>query len=274
MKEEKFFGRRRGQIQGAMNKEANMRQKLTTMYSNDHNKLDMENAGAARDRPLAEVLCQRRGFVALPTKGAAMQWLHRGLFYNHNFFKEVNMKKILSSMAIIGYTILNVAAANAYDGMITFNGRLTDTTCNVDVNGGGPFTGVVTLPTISASDLSTPGDTAGPTRFNIMLTNCTGSSSKVLAYFEDNPAFVNATTGNLKNLIADTSGGATNVELQLLDSAGALIKVGDDSQRDGAWAPIDTSGNATIQHTVRYYTPGGAGPGLVKGQVTFELEYL
>jgi len=261
---------RHGHEQGA-----NMRQRLTTMYSEDHDRLDMENAGVARDRPLAEV--QRRGFTALLTNGAAMQWLHRGLLYNHNFFKGDHMKKILSSMAVIGYTILNVAAANAFDGQITFNGTLTDTTCKVNINGGGQL-GIVTLPTISTSDLSTEGDTAGETTFNIVLTECSGdTSSEVLAYFEYDAAFVNPTTGNLRNLLEGVSGGATKVELQLLDSADTVIKVGDESQRGGVWATIDASGNATIQHAVRYYATGPgsakATAGQVKGQVTFTLTY-
>jgi len=180
------------------------------------------------------------------------------------------MKKILSSIAIIGYIVLSTAAAHASDGQITFNGKLTDTTCTIDVNGGGAFLGAVRLPTISASELPSVGATAAPTNFSIDLTLCTGSSTQVLAFFEPSSSFVSA-TGNLKNLITDSTG-ATNVELQLLDSAGTIIKVGDSSQYDGAPTLI-VDNKATIRHSVQYYATGTAGAGLVESKVTFILTY-
>lgn len=180
------------------------------------------------------------------------------------------MKKTFTSIALIACAIMTTMDAHASDGSITFNGRLTDTTCTIDVNGGGKL-GVVQLPTIPAATLPTSGTTAAPTKFYITLTQCSGSANQVLAYFENNNAYVNSATGNLKNLITDATG-ATNVELQLLDSTGKVIMVGDDNQHDGPATPI-SGGNATIQHAVQYYATDEAGAGLVQGQVTYQLTY-
>ena len=248
--------------------EANMRQRLTTIYSKDHNRLDMENAGAARDRPLAEVLCQRRKSVDLLTKGATMQRLHRGLFYNHNFLKEVHMKKILSSMAIIGYTILNVAAANAVDGTINFQGELLNTSCVIKVNGqGSPAT--VTLPTVGVSALSTVGQTAGDTNFDITVSDCDGSYDVVTEFTGSN---IDVSSGRLINTAVS---GAAGVQLEVLDRATGLpIKLGPGSELDATPVTTDASGNATLPYTVRYYAAGSSvTAGLVTSSVEFTIVY-
>ncbi|STS63043.1 putative fimbriae; major subunit [Klebsiella aerogenes] len=108
-----------------------------------------------------------------------------------------------------------MSAANAAStGTITFNGELTDTTCDVDVNGQGADA-TVTLPTVSINQLTKPGNTAGRTSFNMNLSNCVigtvGGHSKVAAFFQPGDT-VDLSTGRLKNV----GGDATMVDLQLL----------------------------------------------------------
>ncbi|MBL2545168.1 type 1 fimbrial protein, partial [Klebsiella pneumoniae] len=52
-------------------------------------------------------------------------------------------------------------AANAADGTITFNGKVTDKTCTISTPGGKDF--AVTLPTVSKNTLATAGAVAGRT---------------------------------------------------------------------------------------------------------------
>lgn len=57
----------------------------------------------------------------------------------------MNKPAILSFLAIASLSSSSIAYA-ASTGTITFEGQLTDTTCDVSVNGGGPDA-TVTLPT-------------------------------------------------------------------------------------------------------------------------------
>ena len=52
-------------------------------------------------------------------------------------------------------------AANAADGTITFNGKVTDKTCTISTPGGKDFS--VNLPTVSKNTLAAAGNVAGRT---------------------------------------------------------------------------------------------------------------
>ncbi len=78
-----------------------------------------------------------------------------------------------------------VGSAMAYDGTITFTGKVVAQTCNVTTGNDGNFT--VTLPTVSNKALATPGETTGLTPFSINLTGCTSTvdgAGHVKAFFE------------------------------------------------------------------------------------------
>nr|WP_242880400.1 fimbrial protein [Stenotrophomonas maltophilia] len=65
-------------------------------------------------------------------------------------------------------------AANAADGTITFNGKVTDKTCTISTPGGKDF--AVNLPTVSKNTLATAGAVAGRTPFAINLTKCSAGN--------------------------------------------------------------------------------------------------
>lgn len=187
------------------------------------------------------------------------------------------MKKIIVSLSVL--TVLSAAsiAANAAStGTITFNGELTDSTCNVDINGQGAD-GIVNLPTVSVNQLTAAGETTGRTAFNMNLSDCVvgaqGGHSKVSAFFQPGTT-VDLATGRLKN--TDTAG-ATQVDLQLLDVSGGYkkINVGNTDQVNAMeYLDIDQStGSVMLPYAVEYYANGQTTPGLVQSSVVYNLQY-
>ncbi|BAN22421.1 fimbrial protein [Caballeronia insecticola] len=151
---------------------------------------------------------------------------------------------------------------------MTINGQLTANTCDVSGNGqGNNFT--VTLPTLSAKELAAAGSTAGATAFNIALSNCTPNTGNVHAFWEYG---VNTLAdGNLKN-----NGGASNVEVQLLDyNAGQkVIDVSKADLAQNSQSVAISSGSASLQFAAQYISPtGSAGPGSVTTDVTYSMVY-
>ncbi len=121
------------------------------------------------------------------------------------------MRKIQFILGILAAA--SSSATLAYDGTITFNGKVVDQTCSV-TTGTDPLT--VTLPTVSTKSLDSTGKVAGLTPFTISLSGCntaaaTGAQS-VKAYFEPN-ATTDYDNHNL-NISSSGSGNATNVQIQ------------------------------------------------------------
>lgn len=186
------------------------------------------------------------------------------------------MKKTLVGLSILAVLGLGNTVANAASsGTITFNGELTDSTCDVEVNGQSSDASV-TLPTVSIKQLTQPGNTAGRTAFNMKLSDCVvgteGGHSKVAAFFQPG-ATVDLATGRLKN--TNTSG-ATMVDLQLLDVTGnySAINVGNTDQVESmGYVDIESDGSAVLPYAVEYYANGQTTPGTVTSSVVYNLQY-
>jgi major type 1 subunit fimbrin (pilin) len=182
------------------------------------------------------------------------------------------MKKsaLVASIALLmGVSSFANAAST---GTITFDGNITDNTCNVDVNGAGSDA-TVTLPTVSANQLVFPADVTGRTTFNMNVSGCElgNTFSRVAAYFQPG-ASVNRDSGRLTNI----GGSAANVELQLLDVSGSygVINVGNTDQITSmTFVNVNGTGNATLPYAVEYYSTGDTGPGTVKSSVVYNLQY-
>ncbi|WP_438866570.1 fimbrial protein [Pseudomonas sp. L1(2025)] len=161
--------------------------------------------------------------------------------------------------------------ANAADGTINFNGALTAQTCTVAVNGVvTPTVATVTLPTVSTSKLAAAAQVEGTTGFTIQLSKCTGTANTAAAMFEPGTT-VDANSGNLKN----TTGTATNVQLQLVDAVNnTAIKAGAGAQRaTTSRSAIDSTGAANMNYAVQYYATGASTPGSVISSVTYSIDY-
>ncbi|WP_233635337.1 fimbrial protein [Burkholderia gladioli] len=182
--------------------------------------------------------------------------------------------KLISALLIAGAATASQVAFAA-DGTITFSGNVTAQTCTINGNGSGSKNFPVTLPTVSASSLATAGATAGATPFNIALTACTPTTGTnavkaVHAYFEAGPT-IDTTTGNL--ILA--SGGATNVEIQLLNAADqSAVKLGQaDASQNSKPVNVSTGGAATLQFYAQYYATGAATAGAANSSVMYTIAY-
>ena len=176
--------------------------------------------------------------------------------------KKIVLPLIATAMGLVG------SAAYASDGTVTINGQISAETCTVSGNGQGKsFT--VTLPTVSASALSTAGATAGSTGFAIDLTGCTPQTGNVHTFWEYGANTLS--DGNLLN-----NGTATNVEVQLQDMNGSIQSI-DVSKADGAQnsqSVAINAGTAKLQYAAQYLTPaGGATAGNVTTSVTYSMSY-
>ncbi|MEZ8785362.1 fimbrial protein [Vibrio splendidus] len=174
--------------------------------------------------------------------------------------------------ALLPFFALN--SAQASQGTITFNGLVTASTCTVSVDGQGDDS-TITLPTVDAKTLANAADTAGRTAFSIELSDCTMSTSpadtQVSTFFEAGPT-VDLATGRL-----NSSGVATNVQLQILDGDSTAINVGDSSQiADNDYQTIagtSGTGTATLNYGVEYYATGQSTAGTVISSVVYSMQY-
>lgn len=185
------------------------------------------------------------------------------------------MKKTIVSLYLLAALGLTASAQAASTGTITFNGLLTDSTCDVDIEGQGADATII-LPTVSVTELTSAGDTTGRASFKMNISKCvigtTGGHSKVSAFFQPGNT-VDLGTGRLKNV----GGSATKVDLQLLDVSGnyKVIDIGSTNQvNDMTYIDIDqANGTALLPYAVEYYANGQTTPGTVTSSVVYNLQY-
>lgn len=174
--------------------------------------------------------------------------------------------QLITALAFAGVLAISQSALAA-DGTITFNGEVTGQTCSIN---GGTNNLVVTLPTVAAITLDTPGKMAGLTPFTIDLTGCAATPGKVRVAFEPGTT-VDASTGRLRT----AAGGATNVQIGLRNAADATaINLGAAAAGQNSTAVDIVNGNASLRYTAEYVATGGAATvGLVTTSVVYSLAY-
>ncbi|VTT28064.1 fimbrial protein [Klebsiella pneumoniae] len=182
-----------------------------------------------------------------------------------------NVKNKISLIALVVLSSISLSSV-ANDGTITINGQITDTTCDIAVNGGSNDA-TVTLPTISATSLSGAGTTAGATPFNISVSNCSGTAlGTAMTYFEPG-SYVDNSTGRL-NIDTTAADAAKNVQVELLNADMNAIVAGASSANGQNDIPVDiSSGSGTLNYYARYYATGKAEPGSVTTQIDYTMTY-
>ncbi|EHC4280972.1 F17A fimbrial adhesin [Escherichia coli] len=178
------------------------------------------------------------------------------------------MRKIQFILGILAAA--SSSATLAYDGTITFNGKVVDQTCSVTT---GSKNLKVTLPTVSANSLDSSGKVVGLTPFTISLEGCNTAATgaqNVNAYFEPN-ANTDYTTGNLTNT---ASSGASNVQIQLLNADGVkVIKLGQAAAAQNVDTVAINDANVTLRYNAQYYATGVATAGDVTSTVNYTIAY-
>ncbi|WP_192481339.1 F17A fimbrial adhesin [Escherichia coli] len=178
------------------------------------------------------------------------------------------MRKIQFILGILAAA--SSSATLAYDGTITFNGKVVDQTCSVTT---GSKNLTVTLPTVSAKSLDSSGKVVGLTPFTISLEGCNTAATgaqNVNAYFEPN-ANTDYTTGNLTNT---ASSGASNVQIQLLNADGVkVIKLGQAAAAQNVDTVAINDANVTLRYNAQYYATGVATAGDVTSTVNYTIAY-
>ncbi len=176
------------------------------------------------------------------------------------------MNKISIAAVIALATAALAPAAQAADGTIEFTGAVTSVTCVIN---GGTKDLTVVLPTVSTDALAVAGSEAGRTPFTIELTGCDPGTGKVSTFFESDD-HVDMLTGNLN--VDD--GGATKVQIGLLNDAHEKIKVGATvGQQNSQQVTVSTGGEATLNYYAQYESLGETTSGEVKSRVRYSISY-
>lgn len=188
------------------------------------------------------------------------------------------MKKLCLNTAL--FTVLScighVAAAN--DGTISFDGVISDATCVIS---GGDNRGetaspdfTVKLPQISVTALDGDGKRAGDTPFFIKLSGANCPNGKIASVFFEmaQSTNINATTGNLKNTTATSSGGADKVEIGLLNKDKSVLNL--NTANNTPQEVTIASNAARFDYWAQYVATGGASTaGEVKSDVVYSIKY-
>lgn len=174
--------------------------------------------------------------------------------------KAMSIKTTLASLILAGLA----SNAFAYDAQINITGELTDSTCQIN-GGNSPAIQNITLPTLSKTALSSAGSWAGRVPVSFALSGCDVATTGATATFENGPNI--SVDGNMKNLA--TTNAATNVEVQLLDAAGAALNLAADTTSTAI-----TAGAGALQFFAQYYSKDGtATAGQVVSHVELSLNY-
>lgn len=163
-------------------------------------------------------------------------------------------------------TLLAAAgSAFAVDGTVNVTGTVSTATCTVTVS---PST--VALPTVQRSALGSNGAVAGTTPFQIITSGCSGTGVTNITTFFEYSSTINA-SGRLNNTISSGAGGATNVDVQVLNSSLGVVNLA--GALGSQNVPSIAFGNSTQNFYARYYATGAATAGTFSSSFTFTLVY-
>jgi major type 1 subunit fimbrin (pilin) len=168
--------------------------------------------------------------------------------------------------------ILSPLNALAFDGTITFQGNITNGTCAVSTTGGSADMAVM-MPNTPSSALARAGATSQTISFSINLSKCSADMfNNVSAYFQS--PNTNSATGNLKNTVA--TGGATNVEVQILDRSVSPINLTfspEEQYGSSSGTSRIVNGAAVMNYGARYIATGPIKPGLLTTSTNYTVIY-
>lgn len=178
-------------------------------------------------------------------------------------------KKSLSAL-VIGIALTGIISpAGATDtGTVTFNGKIIEDTCNVDVNGQATD-GTVTFSDLYPSAFSIDDSTGESQTFDIALTDCDQNIDNM------NIKFKGTTVAGKSEEVLQATGDATNVGIRLNDWTGTVVKFDDSEPLAASNKSVKGTGAATFTYTAKVVQVGDAVPtaGDYTAQATYTLLY-
>jgi major type 1 subunit fimbrin (pilin) len=187
------------------------------------------------------------------------------------------------ALTLSGATLSLVPPAQAADGKIWFEGKVTLQTCKI--NGLSKNADLkVPLPTVSTSASTGVGERADNTPFELKLTECAAAATTAYPHFELGSS-VDQTMGCLVNL-GTGPGSATNVQVALLNGDQSPVDLAAEPSEQnvqiGTLKPVTTGSRETSkttgQATLKFYaeyvaTDGAATGGTVNTSVLYTMLY-
>lgn len=176
------------------------------------------------------------------------------------------MKKNIIAAALMASAVMS-ASALAADGTISFNGNITDETCDVT---GGSDALTVNMGTAGSNSFKSAGDTSLSKPFVIKLTNCpaawTTTPKDVRINFDGDIA-----NGDSSILKLSKDSDATNVGIQIKDAHNDIVKMQEDS---GTYSLKGGSTINELRFTARYIaTAATVGAGKANATTMFSINY-
>lgn len=179
---------------------------------------------------------------------------------NTTFIKTL----VTASLLIAGMAHAAITTVNG--GTVHFKGEVVNAACAIDA---GSVDQIVQLGQVKTATLSEAGKTSSSVGFNIQLNDCdTTVATKAAIAFSG--VAVNADNLTALALESSSAGGATNVGVQVLDSAGKALAF------DGATystASTLTDGTNILPFQARYIATGPATPGTANANANFKVQY-
>jgi len=179
------------------------------------------------------------------------------------------MHKLNLTVCALALSVASFAGHAGSTGVVNFNGKLINETCQVDTASENID---VTLPTLPTQELAVAGAEKGSTSFEITVIGCDAGITKVAAHFEAvGSTGYNPVTGNLVNTAA---AGADEVEVRLYNSVtgNTPIPVGQTGESFDVINNGVTNG-AILGYAGGYYATGATTAGDVTAKVNYVLAY-
>ena len=170
----------------------------------------------------------------------------------------------IKTLAIVVLSALSLSSAAALadtttvnGGTVHFKGEVVNAACAVDA---GSVDQTVQLGQVRTASLKQAGATSSAVGFNIQLNDCdTTVATKAAVAFLGTA--IDATRTDVLALLSSAAGSATNVGVQILDSATFSAQT------------TLNNGTNTIPFQARYYAIGEATPGAANADATFKVQY-
>ncbi|EMB4325089.1 fimbrial protein [Pluralibacter gergoviae] len=176
------------------------------------------------------------------------------------------MKKKIIAAALVASAVMS-ASAMASDGTVTFNGSITDETCEVTSNSKAL---TVDMGVAGSNSFSGKGSTSLAKPFVIELTNCpaawTATPKDVRVNFDGD-----IDNGDSSILKLDSASDAKNVGIQIRDASNNVVNMQEDS------STYTVTGGPTVnklRFTARYIaTAASVGAGTANAVTQFSINY-